>query len=327
MGFKFEIGYNFKSDTRDCIILDRFYNSGGYKTYKILCNKCKGTYECLESNLFRLSCSICSNKKVIKGINSFGDLKPDLIKYFKNPEDAYKYSVKSEVKVGVICPNCNTEHFRELRVCDISNRNGFTCEICGSKESIPNKIGRYIFGKFLNDNFIPEYNPKDWNNLRKRRYDFYFELNNVKYVVELDGGFHKSSKFEGYEKVIKNDLEKTIIAKENGCEMIRIDCSKSKILQVYESIKNSKLGELFNFDIIDVKDMLNVITSSKIKEVCEYKKNNYNLSTKEIAKIFKLSSSTIWEYLKIGNIAFDWFTYDNKKLLSNKSISSAGYGI
>lgn len=79
-------------------------------------------------------CSVCSNRTVIAGINDIATVRPDLIKYLKHKEDAYRYTPGSEKYVDIICPECGYED--NIRTANLS-RFGFSCNGC-----YENKYGR-----------------------------------------------------------------------------------------------------------------------------------------------------------------------------------------
>lgn len=51
-------------------------------------------------------CSVCTNRTVMIGVNDIATTRPDLVKYFKNQDDAFRYTSGSEKIIGVICPEC-----------------------------------------------------------------------------------------------------------------------------------------------------------------------------------------------------------------------------
>lgn len=72
-------------------------------------------------------CPVCTNHKVVKGINDISTTRPDLMKYFKNKNDAYTHSHGSECKVSVICPTCGNEDV--VKINNISCF-GYCCKYC-----------------------------------------------------------------------------------------------------------------------------------------------------------------------------------------------------
>ena len=96
--WKYEIGQRIKDEKRDLTIIDREFNRDKKeklnKYYKYKCNKCSAILYITEHNLYyhNKGCSCCNGKMVIKGINDVATTHPNVIKYFANIEEAYKYS-------------------------------------------------------------------------------------------------------------------------------------------------------------------------------------------------------------------------------------------
>jgi hypothetical protein len=114
------------------------------------------------------NCSCCKGANVVEGINSIKEVAPNIVKYFKYPEETKKYSKGSNKKVECICPNCGRE--KEISINKLYSR-GFRCNSCGSGKSYPEKFMGDTLEQ-LNIKFKKEYSP-DWAN--KKRYDFHFE--------------------------------------------------------------------------------------------------------------------------------------------------------
>lgn len=81
-----------------------------------------------------VQCAVCANRKVITGINDVATTRSDLVQYFKNKDDATKYTSGSAKIVDVICPECG--HEDQIRIGNLS-RFGFACNGC-----YENKYGR-----------------------------------------------------------------------------------------------------------------------------------------------------------------------------------------
>ena len=78
-----------------------------------------------------IQCAVCSNRKVISGINDVSTIRPDLIQYFKNKHEATQYTSGSEKIIDVICPECGYED--TIRIGNLS-RFGFSCNGCYEKK-------------------------------------------------------------------------------------------------------------------------------------------------------------------------------------------------
>ena len=286
----------------------------GSKYYQVKCAKCGYIRLILEYDLNKKHhCAVCTNKIIIKGINDIATTHPHLIKYFKHKEDAYKYSYGSGQKVWLKCPDCGFEKY--TTIFSMCKYQLFNCPRCSDGFSYPEKMMISILDD-LNVNYIPQYQIKDKSFSFKNRdykpiYDIYFKNGNMKYLIEMDGGFHKKaykdSKFST-EDIRIIDKKKDILAKENNYIMIRIDSQKSDFNYIMENIKNSILINIFDFSSIDEKSINSKIFSSLVKQVCNYYNVNTNLSTRQIAEYYKLDRSTIVKYLKLGK-ELGWCDY------------------
>ena len=133
----------------------------------VYCDKCKQTYQVSPATIFHRKykgCLCCRGEIIKKGFNTLGDLRPDLIKYFEDKSDAYKFALRSNQKVNLICPDCG-----ERKIMSVNNLvvRGFSCRICGDGVSYPNKILRAFLKVFSSkvDNFEFE-KSFNWSNNR-----------------------------------------------------------------------------------------------------------------------------------------------------------------
>ena len=62
----------------------------------------------------KCSCSVCANRTIVKGFNDIATTRPDLVKYFKNKDDAYKHGHGTTKRLTFVCPDCGYE--KELRI-------------------------------------------------------------------------------------------------------------------------------------------------------------------------------------------------------------------
>lgn len=101
-------------------------------------------------------CAVCSNRKVIEGINDVNTTRPDLVKYFKNQDDATQYTFGSEKIIDVVCPECGYED--KIRIGNLS-RFGFVCNGCYEKKYGRKRAPRGYWNKdtmveYLNKNYV-----------------------------------------------------------------------------------------------------------------------------------------------------------------------------
>ena len=120
--WKYKIGDRIVDDKRDLTIIEQIYlnDNKGYKVkyYKYKCNKCgfdcgeyydskDGEYKnekwIIEYGLYseKRGCSCCCGNSniVVKGINDIATTNPELVKYFIDINDAYKYTYSSNKRV------------------------------------------------------------------------------------------------------------------------------------------------------------------------------------------------------------------------------------
>ena len=203
-------------------IIGRYINS--QTKIKCRCKTDNYIWDALPQNLLRgEKCPICQNKKVLKGINDIATTNPEMIPYFKNIDDAYRYTAKSGKKVDFKCPKCGA--IKNMSIYNMYT-NGFVCPKCSDGISYPNKFSRYFLSQLPIKNIKYEYSPI-W--ARPYYYDNYFEYNGKKYILEMDGGFHyrdvsfSQDKISYLKDTKSRDEKKNLLAKEHNIILIRIN--------------------------------------------------------------------------------------------------------
>ena len=185
-------------------------------------------------------------------------------------KDRYKVKYKTQYKkyYSVICNDCKSEY--EIEESDFTGQNvNNRCKHCLIKNNKNNKNNKEYKEKYSNSypervmitilntlqiKFKKEYSPK-WCN--KKRYDFYFELNGEKYIIETHGLQHykENTNFKmSLEEEQQNDKYKYNLAVKNGIKpknYIIIDCRYSKLEYIKNNILHSRLNEIFNLNDID----------------------------------------------------------------------------
>ena len=324
--FKIKIGQTFQDDKRDITITDRKYvkdkKGCNWKYYKYKCNGCgfgcgnnwnardKEYKEDLwieESHLLgnKQGCSCCQgNQIIVKGINDITTTAPEMVRYFTNIEDAYTHSQSSGDKVEVTCPDCGGERKFEI---NRLHRFGFYCSRCQDKIPYPEKMVFSILEQ-LNLDFKTQLTKTTFEWCDKFRYDFYFELNNDRYILETHGLQHyeitKRKNAKTLKEEVENDELKKQLALKNGIKKenyIVIDCRYSTLEYIKNNIIISRLATLFNLSQIDWLKCHEFALSSRVKEACELWNSNPELNVTDVAKIMKLSNSSIYNYLKKGD--------------------------
>ena len=128
------------------LILKEYINNKQLMT--VYCDKCKQIYQVSPATIFHRKykgCLCCRGEIIKKGFNTLGDLRPDLIKYFEDKSDVYKFAPHSNQKVNLVCPDCGER--KTMTINDLVVR-GFSCRVCGDGVSYPNKVLRAFFKVF-----------------------------------------------------------------------------------------------------------------------------------------------------------------------------------
>lgn len=283
-------------------ILDNYVDA----TTPIMVRHKKCNHICFQSpNNLRngAKCPICNGKQVVIGENDLSTTNPEIVEYLSDKMDAYCYTKHSNQKIMFKCPNCGME--REQIINDVSKR-GFSCPFCSDGISYPNKFSRALLKQLPIKNLSFEYSP-EW--LKPFRYDNYFEYDNKKYVVEMDGGIGHGNIMFGKNNICKDivgkqrDIIKDNLAIQNNITVIRIDCLKSNPEYIKKSIYNSYLSIIFDLTNIDWNKCEEFANKSLLLDVCNYYNTLTNYEDKKcvsIGKVFNLSITTIQRYLSTG---------------------------
>lgn len=324
--FLYNVGYHVKDDKRDFVITDRKKDrdKNGYlwKYYKIQCNKCGfdssenyylGEYRdeyWIEERSMKsgAGCGCCSSQFCVTGINDMWTTNPKVAELLEDEEEGYKNCIGTNRKLNFTCPNCGS--IRSLRPYDVKKYGKVTC-ICSDSFSYPEKF-TYCLLKQLDVNFIWQYSSHDCKWIRDRRkYDFYFKLNNEEYIIETHGMQHYESSFvrinsnrnRSLKEEQDNDKYKYEMAINNGIKpqnYIVIDFRESNLEWGKEHIINSKLCSLFNLNFVNWKECNSYALSSKVIEVCKLKESNPNYTIKDICKITGIGVTSVRNSLKNG---------------------------
>jgi len=251
-------------------------------------------------------CPICANRKILIGFNDMWTTNPEQASLLLDSDDGYKYTQCSSAKVSWKCNNCNNI-INNKRISDI-NRRGLSCEKCADGISYPQKLVANILNEleisFKTEQYfdwcIFELNERDY----KGRYDFVFEYDHKKYIIETDGLLgHGNNAYNKNKITIKNEIYidkmKDKLAKENGYEMIRIDCRKSDLNYIKNNVLNSRLNNIFDFCGMDWNMCHKNSLKSKIIEACNLWSNGIT-NTTEIGRILCVERHAALRYLKHG---------------------------
>lgn len=301
----------FKYNVNDIVgsfkIVNRNYDSYKYnkliKWYECECINCKTHCDRTEYELNKsIGCPVCSNvpKKVVKGVNDIATTDPWMIPYFADINDAYTHTNQSGKKVYMQCPFCKKKSDHKVIISNLYKHKGFGCS-CSDGISFPNKIAFEMLKQLEVQNLEREYSPQ-W--VAPRRFDFYFEYNNIKYILEMDGGIgHGNIVFGTNEKDVNGlliDKQKDKLAKEHGIIVVRIDCKISTTEYIKKSIYNSQLNDIFDLQKINWEECEKYARTNLIKEVCSEYESDLFISAEELAEKYSLDYRSILSYISIG---------------------------
>lgn len=279
------------------IVLGEYKNRTTKIKYR--CKTCNNEGEAMACHLYSLKCPYCTGRKVKKGFNDVATTHPHLIECFEDKTDAEKYTHGSSKKVNLVCPNCGLK--KQMRISHLTRNNGMSCLKCSDGVSYPNKFCREMITQLPATNIYFEWQP-EWCKLYKYFYDIYFEFNNNKYILEIDGEQHYYPTYgeEEFEKTIKHDRHKEKLAEEHNINLIRVKCFRNNKNQLIDNIYRSELQHIFDLSIIDFNACHKAGLTNLINEVCSYY-NSTDAYTFQIAEKFRLSKSTIVNYLNYGH--------------------------
>ena len=264
-------------------------------------------------------CPMCNGgtDTVVIGVNDMWTTNPELAKLLANPNDGYKYTQATSKKVKWKCPDCG--EITEPKSISSVKTYGLFCKKCSKNKSLPNKI-MYNLLTSLGIEFDDEmhfdwcrfnYDGKD----RRGIYDFYFEKDNQKYIVEMDGYFHENDNYMSNQTAFDSqyiDDEKDRLALDNDIHMIRIPCIPSTTYVIKNNILKSELPSILDLSEINWNDCFYKSTNRIIKDICiEY---NNGLTITELSKKYKKHIDTIRKYLDHGTtIGLCEYKHDDNK--------------
>lgn len=312
--YRFNIGEIIKDDYRNFTLIDRYikhFKKNSQKFYKYKCNICGYVGEIYEGNITnkKQNCSCCAGKVVVEGINDIPTTAPWMAPYFQGGYDeAKQYSYGSEKKIYPKCPNCNTISNKLVQINYIhNNKNGF-CN-CGDGKSYPEKFVYNFLRQLTNsEDIISQYNHSQatWitNNYR---YDYYIKSKNI--IIEVHGNQHYSENtfqycggltLDGVKRI--DELKRKLAFENNISHYVVIDCRKSNMKWIKNSLINSCLLDIFS----NSKEQINWDSceenarSNLTKQVCDYKNNHEEATSDEICNYFGISKNTFCRYIRIG---------------------------
>lgn len=295
--------------------------SNGDRAYKYKCLIDGNIGEITEYELKRGNrCSVCAGNSLMVGYNDFATIYPHMIRYLLDSDDGKKYLKHSEKPIRTKCPNCG--YIRNMNVNNLAKQ-GYSCPICSDGISKAEKIIISLL-KQLKISFQPQASKKilGWITGRKK-YDFYIPSENA--IIEVNGIQHyeESARGRSLKEEQENDrLKRELALKNNIKHYIELDCRKSELDWIKNSILNSELNELFDLSQVDWNKCEDFSLSSLVKTACEIRENsNGVISCNDIANIIGLHRGTITKYLKQG-AKLGWTSYDPKEEMRKSALNS-----
>lgn len=296
----FDFEYNIGDIINDkYLVLNRerkkFYKNDKYpvRSYTLKCLIDEYVFEIPEYMLRKQqeACPLCASTILIKGINDIATLQPELIKFLVNKDDAYNYKAYTTKLLNFKCDICG----EEFQVAPSFFPLSLPCG-CYSAQSYPNRFIIELF-KQLKISFITELRKCHFDWCQNYRYDLYFEYQNNKYIIEMDGGFHNNDSTK------KRDKIKDKLAQQNGVEVIRIDCdyksAKQRFPYIRDNVINSKLSSILNLEYVDWSLInIKILTTNDSKKVWKLKQLGY--TDRQISDLLKINTSQVSKYVQHG---------------------------
>ena len=180
----------------------------------------------------------------------------------------------------------------------------FGCNRCSDGISYPSKFITALLSQ-LDVIFKTEYKD-EWTDGRK--YDYF--IKDYKLIIEVHGLQHYKGGFErangrNLSEEQTNDKYKQKLAYQNGysdSNYIVLDCRKSNVDWIRNSVMNSKLPQVLNFNESDIDWMFcdKCANNSRIIEICKMWNSGSYRNTEEIAQKLGLSRGTVIGVLNRG---------------------------
>lgn len=320
--FKYKKGQNLKNSIRDITItnmrieqqvMDKNNKKYNRKYYTYHCNKCNSDNEVVEGTLDKeyIGCAYCSNQK-INHTNCVATTHPWVMDYLVNKEDGYKYSHgNSSNKVKIKCPICGREKY--ILLSNFTRSHSVGCP-CGNGISYCERMMIAILNQ-LDEDYIYQLTKFNVNWITSNiRYDF--AILNKSTIIEMNGRQHYE---DGFGKTAieqqRKDIQKEELSKPYINNYIVIECKESNFDYIKNNIiQNEQLKHLLDLSNINWEKCRKDSESSLLKEICDFKNKNSEMTPKEISKYFEINSATVTRYLNKGN-KLNLCTYDSKQAM------------
>ena len=246
---------------------------------------------------------------------------PWMIQYFQGGYEEAKLHRKCEqTKINPVCPVCGKIRKIPISISDLYER-GLSCE-CSAHMSFPERFMVSLLDQ-LNVDYIFQPSMKFLKfEKTDRRYDFY--IPKLSTIIETHGRQHyktgELSSWQTAEEQQKIDRHKREVAIKNHIKnYIELDCRKSNLSWIKDSIMNSSLPGLLSFEEKDI-DWIKCVhyNNLMIKKVCDDYRDNY-MTVAELMKKYNMAKTTINRYLKMG-MDYGWCVFTREVNTNMKPI-------
>lgn len=286
------------------------YASGGYKGKGFWFN-CTDHPEHLPE-LKMIDHFTCENKNLdCNQCNTVSITHPHLIKFFLRVEDAFKYSKGVRNEVPMKCPRCG-EVRTDMRVSTLVYM-GFSCPKCSDGFKYPEKFMSSLLDQ-RKETFITQLTKKTLPWVGNYKYDDYLPKRGI--IIETHGLQHYEQPTGSYmkgttlKKTQQNDADKKERAEGKGMIVVTVDCRKSTLEWIRDSIMQSELPVLLGFVESDIDwYKCHEKAFSSLVETCSTLWRNGTRSSKKIAVIVGIHPVTVSKYLKQGAV-LGWCDYN-----------------
>lgn len=244
-------------------------------------------------------CPYCYGRIPTRGINDLWTTHPEIAKMLKNQNEGFEYSSGSHHKTDWKCLNCGTE-VKGKTIKSVVGQ-GLACPFCSDSMSYSEKF-IYEMLEQLNVDFIFN-RTREWSGLKK--YDFY--IPNLSLIIEANGIQHYDdfnlrnyyNRVRSLDEEKENDVYKMTLAFENGIkEYIVLDCRKSNLEYIKNSILESELDNIFDLSNIDWNKCHIATFSSITMDICNLWNNGLHYIQK-IADTVGVNHTTVIHKLKL----------------------------
>ena len=276
----------------------------GHEWDTMVCERTKGS-----------GCPYCVGKRILKGFNDVNTTHPQISKLLMNYDDGFKYSSGSDkiVKFKCACGNVLTKSINTVVY------RGLRCPNC--KDGL--SFGEKFIYTILFENGIDFEHDVTTSFSGSRRYDFIIPSKNA--IIEVHGEQHSREvggfTFRTLEEERENDrYKKEIALKNNFINYFELHIHNMSFEMAKDEITNTNLLELLDLRDIEWIDIAIKSQKSLLLSVCDFYNNN-DVTSGDLARIFKLAPVTVRRYLnegkKLGICTYDKVSKKNK-LLSNR---------